>query len=162
MHEYSHVCVYIGILVGSVGVGSKVSIRMYVRGGRDPLTHACILTHTYTRIQVQQTCGKNLVPVVLELGGKDPFIICDDASPASIEQLAVRGVFQNMGQVGLYIHTHTHTYAHVRVYGALHLLSSLPSGECFRTWVRLVFYVCVYILMYAYVCIYGCMEPCMY
>ena len=38
-------------------------------------------------------------PVVLELGGKDPFVVCEDADVDSIVQTACRGVWQNMGQV---------------------------------------------------------------
>ena len=47
---------------------------------------------------VAKTAATNLTPVVLELGGKDPFIICDDADIPSIIQTACRGVWQNMGQ----------------------------------------------------------------
>ena len=39
-----------------------------------------------------------LTPVTLELGGKDPMIICDDANLDIIVPIAMRGVFQNMGQ----------------------------------------------------------------
>lgn len=38
------------------------------------------------------------IVVVLELGGKDPFVVCDDADVKSIIQTACRGVWQNMGQ----------------------------------------------------------------
>ena len=37
-------------------------------------------------------------PVVLELGGKDPMIICDDANLANVIPLVVKSVFQNAGQ----------------------------------------------------------------
>eukprot|EP00981_Chlorochromonas_danica_P009772 scaffold2815_cov180-Ochromonas_danica.AAC.7 len=47
---------------------------------------------------VAKTAADNLTPVVLELGGKDPFIVCDDADVDSIIQTACRGVWQNMGQ----------------------------------------------------------------
>jgi acyl-CoA reductase-like NAD-dependent aldehyde dehydrogenase len=50
------------IFVGSVGVGRKV----------------------------QEACGASLTPVILELGGKDPFIVCDDANLASVEQAPPR------------------------------------------------------------------------
>lgn len=58
------------IFVGSVGVGKRV----------------------------MEAASKTLTPVVLELGGKDPFIVCDDADPKALAQLVVRGAFQNMGQ----------------------------------------------------------------
>merc|ERR1719478_862540 len=56
------------IFVGSVGVGKKV----------------------------METASKTCTPVILELGGKDPFIVCDDADPEALAQLVVRGAYQNM------------------------------------------------------------------
>lgn len=47
---------------------------------------------------VAKTAADKLTPVVLELGGKDPFVVCDDVDVTSIVQTAVRGVWQNMGQ----------------------------------------------------------------
>lgn len=49
--------------------------------------------------KVMEAASKNLTPVVLELGGKDPFVICDDVNDMDrIVQVALRGVFQSMGQ----------------------------------------------------------------
>jgi acyl-CoA reductase-like NAD-dependent aldehyde dehydrogenase len=42
--------------------------------------------------------AKRLLPVVLELGGKDAFIICDDADVAHAASMCLRGTFQNAGQ----------------------------------------------------------------
>jgi acyl-CoA reductase-like NAD-dependent aldehyde dehydrogenase len=47
---------------------------------------------------VARTAADSLTPVVLELGGKDPFVVCEDADVQSIVQTACRGVWQNMGQ----------------------------------------------------------------
>ena len=47
---------------------------------------------------VARTAADNLTPVVLELGGKDPFVVCDDVDVKSVVQTACRGVWQNMGQ----------------------------------------------------------------
>lgn len=47
---------------------------------------------------VARSASYTLTPVVLELGGKDPFIVCDDVDIQSIIQTACRGVWQNMGQ----------------------------------------------------------------
>ena len=61
------------IFVGSPGVGKKV------------MEHA----------------SKTLTPVVLELGGKDPFVVCDDVDDGDLDriaQIALRGVFQSLGQ----------------------------------------------------------------
>eukprot|EP00441_Pelagodinium_beii_P036691 CAMPEP_0197626216 /NCGR_PEP_ID=MMETSP1338-20131121/5285_1 /TAXON_ID=43686 ORGANISM="Pelagodinium beii, Strain RCC1491" /NCGR_SAMPLE_ID=MMETSP1338 /ASSEMBLY_ACC=CAM_ASM_000754 /LENGTH=631 /DNA_ID=CAMNT_0043196739 /DNA_START=30 /DNA_END=1925 /DNA_ORIENTATION=+ len=61
------------IFVGSVAVGRKVM---------ESASKAPIIT-----------------PVILELGGKDPFVVCDDAQvDEAMTQLVVRGAFQNMGQ----------------------------------------------------------------
>lgn len=47
---------------------------------------------------VSQAAAKRLLPVVLELGGKDPFIVCDDADVKHAATICLRGVFQNAGQ----------------------------------------------------------------
>lgn len=49
-------------------------------------------------VKVMEAAAKNLTPVVLELGGKDPFVVCEDADLSKVIQIACRGVFQNMGQ----------------------------------------------------------------
>jgi len=49
-------------------------------------------------VKVMEAASANLTPVVLELGGKDPFIVCSDVHVDDIVQTACRGVFQNMGQ----------------------------------------------------------------
>ena len=47
---------------------------------------------------VAKSAAANLTPVVLELGGKDPFVVCEDVDVDSVVQTACRGVWQNMGQ----------------------------------------------------------------
>lgn len=49
-------------------------------------------------VMVAKAASANLTPVVLELGGKDPFVVCDDVDVQSVLQTACRGVWQNMGQ----------------------------------------------------------------
>lgn len=49
-------------------------------------------------VLVARTAAAKLTPVVLELGGKDPFVVCDDVDVQSVLQTACRGVWQNMGQ----------------------------------------------------------------
>jgi len=39
-----------------------------------------------------------LTPVTLELGGKDPFIVCEDADFEYVTKMALRGAFLNCGQ----------------------------------------------------------------
>lgn len=47
---------------------------------------------------VMKSAAENLTPVVLELGGKDPFILCEDIDLKTVIPVALRGVFQNAGQ----------------------------------------------------------------
>ncbi|CBH11922.1 aldehyde dehydrogenase, putative [Trypanosoma brucei gambiense DAL972] len=52
---------------------------------------------------VMRSAAQTLTPVVLELGGKDPAIVCDDADLEHVVPIIMRGTFQNCGQncVGL-------------------------------------------------------------
>jgi aminomuconate-semialdehyde/2-hydroxymuconate-6-semialdehyde dehydrogenase len=50
---------------------------------------------------IGQAAGERLKPVSLELGGKNPFIVFDDADPAAALDAAVRAGFTNQGQVCL-------------------------------------------------------------
>ncbi|TPX44192.1 hypothetical protein SeLEV6574_g04650 [Synchytrium endobioticum] len=48
--------------------------------------------------QVMKKASETLTPVVLELGGKDAAVICDDCDFNQVVQIAMRGTFQNCGQ----------------------------------------------------------------
>ena len=49
--------------------------------------------------KVAEACGRRLVPCTLELGGKDPMIVCADADLVRAARGAVFGAFVNAGQV---------------------------------------------------------------
>jgi acyl-CoA reductase-like NAD-dependent aldehyde dehydrogenase len=49
--------------------------------------------------KVAEACGRRLVPCTLELGGKDPMIVCADADLRRAARGAVFGAFVNSGQV---------------------------------------------------------------
>lgn len=49
--------------------------------------------------KVMATASENLTPVVLELGGKDPMIVCDDADLGHAARQAMLGVFTACGQM---------------------------------------------------------------
>lgn len=53
-----------------------------------------------TRIgkMVAMAAAEKLLPVVLELGGKDPVVVCEDAELEHAASICLRGVFQNAGQ----------------------------------------------------------------
>jgi len=47
---------------------------------------------------VMEGCSKSLKPCILELGGKDPMVFCDDVKIEDVVPWAMRGCFQNCGQ----------------------------------------------------------------
>ncbi|MDX1648582.1 MAG: aldehyde dehydrogenase family protein [Myxococcota bacterium] len=49
--------------------------------------------------KVAEACGRQLVPCTLELGGKDPMVVCADADLDRAAAGAVYGAFANAGQV---------------------------------------------------------------
>lgn len=49
--------------------------------------------------QIQALAAKHLIPTVMELGGKDPMIVCEDADIELASSGAVWGAFMNCGQV---------------------------------------------------------------
>lgn len=48
--------------------------------------------------RVLEAAAQSITPVVLELGGKDPFIVCDDADLECAAHAALAGCFINCGQ----------------------------------------------------------------
>lgn len=48
--------------------------------------------------KIGEACGRNLIPCTLELGGKDPMIVCADADLDRAAGAAVFGAFMNAGQ----------------------------------------------------------------
>lgn len=48
--------------------------------------------------RIMQAAAEHLTPVVMELGGKDPMIICDDAHLEKAVHSALGGTFINLGQ----------------------------------------------------------------
>lgn len=47
---------------------------------------------------IAETCGRRLAKVCLELGGKNPFIVCDDADLDRAVSFALASAFSNAGQ----------------------------------------------------------------
>jgi acyl-CoA reductase-like NAD-dependent aldehyde dehydrogenase len=66
-----------------------------IRGGVD---HVFFIGSPETGKRVMRAAADSLTPVTLELGGKDPFIICEDANYDIALDVAVRSVFINCGQ----------------------------------------------------------------
>ncbi|KAG1359165.1 Aldehyde dehydrogenase 22A1 [Cocos nucifera] len=47
---------------------------------------------------IMQKAAETLIPVTLELGGKDAFIVCEDVDVPHVVQVAIRGALQSSGQ----------------------------------------------------------------
>ncbi|KAI3918924.1 hypothetical protein MKW98_017372 [Papaver atlanticum] len=47
---------------------------------------------------IMRSASESLIPVTLELGGKDAFIVCEDVDVPHVAQIAARGVLQSSGQ----------------------------------------------------------------
>src|SRR3989338_8178778 len=60
--------------------------------------HVLFIGSPQTGERVLATASKTLTPVTLELGGKDPFIVLEDAAFDHAAEVALRGVFTNCGQ----------------------------------------------------------------
>ena len=65
--------------------------------------------------RIAQTAAARLLPVVLELGGKDPMIVLDDADVDVASSGAVWGAFVNAGQACLSVER---CYVHRKIYDA--------------------------------------------
>ncbi len=69
--------------------------RALVTGGVDGLVFIGSVSNGR---RVVEASAENLVPVVLELGGKDPLVVCEDADVDQAVHGALNGTFINCGQ----------------------------------------------------------------
>jgi acyl-CoA reductase-like NAD-dependent aldehyde dehydrogenase len=77
--------------------------------------HKAVFTGSVaTGKRVAQAAAARLLPVVLELGGKDPMIVLEDADVDVASSAAVWGAFMNAGQTCLSVER---CYVHERIYG---------------------------------------------
>lgn len=49
--------------------------------------------------QIARRCGERLIGCSMELGGKNPMIVLDDADPSQAAEIALRACFDNAGQL---------------------------------------------------------------
>lgn len=76
------------------GPGSKLGPALI-----DRADHVCFTGSTATGRSVGERAGHNLIAASLELGGKNPMIVCADAELGAAVDGAVRGCFANAGQL---------------------------------------------------------------
>ena len=79
--------------------------------------------------RVAQAAAARLVPVVLELGGKDPMVVLDDADLEVVSSAAVWGAFVNAGQTCLSVER---CYVHRSLYEPF-LEACVDKAERLRT-----------------------------
>jgi acyl-CoA reductase-like NAD-dependent aldehyde dehydrogenase len=98
---------FIGDLFASAGAGGPFEGIVQVVTGRGRTGEAlvrsgvqkvCFTGSAATGRRVMKAAADTLTPVLLELGGKDPMIVCADADLDRAAAAAVWGSFQNSGQ----------------------------------------------------------------
>ncbi|MFP8953630.1 succinic semialdehyde dehydrogenase [Natrialbaceae archaeon A-arb3/5] len=67
----------------------------------DAVDYVAFTGGTETGRTVAERAGRNLIDCSLELGGKNPMLVLDDADPETAARGAVRGAFTNAGQLCL-------------------------------------------------------------
>ena len=107
-----------------------------VTGGTDKVV---FVGSTGVGRMVMKAAADTLTPVVLELGGKDPFIVLADASLSQCVPMALRGAFQSCGQncagaERFYVHEKIHDKFVARVMKAANQLRQgwalAPGVDC--------------------------------
>jgi acyl-CoA reductase-like NAD-dependent aldehyde dehydrogenase len=108
VHKPSEVTPLVGRCIGDLfaDVGGHPDIVKVVTGSgavgdalvRSGLQKVCFTGSVRTGKRVMAAAAETLTPVLLELGGKDPMIVCDDADLDRAANGAVWGAFQNSGQ----------------------------------------------------------------
>lgn len=99
-----------------------------IEGGIQKL---CFTGGVETGKKVAAACGANLVPCVMELGGKAPLIACGDADVERTANAIVYGGFVNCGQVCISVER---VYAHEKIHDELvsrvrQLVGELRQGD---------------------------------
>lgn len=97
-----------GVVYGLADVGQAL-----IEGGIQKLVFTGSVE---TGRKVAAACGANLVPCVMELGGKAPLIACDDCDVERTAHAIVFGGFANSGQACISVER---VYAHEAVHDAL-------------------------------------------
>lgn len=77
-----------------LGYGSEVGPEVIERAD-----HVVFTGSTEVGSRVASRCGERLIGCSLELGGKNPMIVTDDADPGTAAETAVRACFDNAGQL---------------------------------------------------------------
>ncbi|MEQ7126365.1 succinic semialdehyde dehydrogenase [Actinopolymorpha sp. B11F2] len=77
-----------------IGEGSRVGAALI-----EEADFVCFTGSTQTGRAVARRCGERLIGATMELGGKNPLLVLDDADLDKAAEGAVRGCFSNAGQL---------------------------------------------------------------
>ncbi|MFV1528920.1 MULTISPECIES: aldehyde dehydrogenase family protein [unclassified Phaeobacter] len=96
---FAHIAVEAGLPAGALnvvpGIGAEAGAALARHPGVD---HISFTGSVRTGALVQQAAGANVVPVTLELGGKSPQLVFDDADLEAALPFLVNAGIQNAGQ----------------------------------------------------------------
>ncbi|MAG32222.1 MAG: aldehyde dehydrogenase [Deltaproteobacteria bacterium] len=107
VHKPSEVTPFSAVLLKDLTVAAGLPEDLYQVVQGDGQTGAALIEAGVDKVsftgsvatgrKVGEACGRNLIPVTLELGGKDAMIVCRDADIDRAADGAVRGSFFNTG-----------------------------------------------------------------
>ncbi len=96
---FAHLAIQAGLPLGALnvvpGLGAEAGAALSAHPGVD---HISFTGSVATGALVQQAAGRNVVPVTLELGGKSPQLVFDDADLDAALPYLVNAGIQNAGQ----------------------------------------------------------------
>ncbi|MFS4581452.1 aldehyde dehydrogenase family protein [Phaeobacter sp. C3_T13_0] len=96
---FANIAVEAGLPAGALnvvpGIGAEAGAAL---AGHPGVDHISFTGSVATGALVQQAAGRNVVPVTLELGGKSPQIVFDDADVTAALPFLVNAGIQNAGQ----------------------------------------------------------------
>ena len=105
----SEVTPFVGLKLGEIFADAGFPEGVFQVATGDGTTGAALLEAGCDKIsftgsvrtgrKVGEACGRQLIPCTLELGGKDPMIVCADADVERAAKGAVWSAFANAGQV---------------------------------------------------------------
>jgi succinate-semialdehyde dehydrogenase/glutarate-semialdehyde dehydrogenase len=84
-----------GVLNTVIASGREMGTALF----EPPVRKIVFTGSTAVGKKIQGIAAKHLVPTVMELGGKDPMVVCEDADLELASNGAVWGAFMNCGQV---------------------------------------------------------------
>jgi lactaldehyde dehydrogenase / glycolaldehyde dehydrogenase len=134
--ELAKICEAAGIPPGVVNVVTGAGTVVGDALVRDEITQLITVTGSVRAgRQILAAAAENITPVSLELGGKAPFIVMDDANLDHAVRNAIHARFVNCGQVCT---CNERTYVHRRVYDQfldryLAIAGTLRLGDPMRT-----------------------------